>query len=177
MFAENMLKSILPLLFLIPLMSPAQESSGGHFPNNTIYISSLGQPENVLAINYERRLLTFKSISTFASIGAGHSIPDRYNGKAKWYEFPAGLSFVTGKTNHHFEFAAGYGVVKYYNRNIQRHNESVIKITGGYRLQRPNEKGISLRVALGPAFSSYWDGDYRASRTSASVSAGLGYAF
>ena len=172
-----MLKSILPLLFLIPLMTSAQEPSDGRFPNNTIYISSLGQPENVLAINYERRLLTFKNISTFASIGAGHSIPDRFSGKAKWYEFPAGLSFVSGKKNHHFELAAGYGVVKYYNRTVRSRNESVIKVTGGYRLQRLNAKGISLRVAVGPAFSSYWDGDYRASRTSASVSAGLGYAF
>jgi len=177
MFDKNMLKSIWVLLFLIPLMSNAQEPNGGGFPNNTIYISSLGQPENVVAINYERRLFSFNGISTFASIGAGHSIPDRYNGGAKWYEFPAGLSFVTGKTNHHFELAAGYGVVKYYNRAIQGHNESVIKVTGGYRLQRPNAKGLSLRLALGPAFSSYWDGDYRVSRTSASASAGLGYSF
>ena len=153
------MKKLFTILMLIPVLLTGQNEPNTKIdlPKKNIYGELHVGLFSQGVINYERQILSGKTVSWYGRLGGGYGgWLEPFSAEYGWGGLGA-ITMLTGKKNNHFELNAG-GFLGFEDRN----NEALIFpiFNVGYRYQKPeggfifraNAGIISLGLSFGYAF-------------------------
>ncbi len=154
------MKKLFTILMLIPVLLTGQNEPNTKIdlPKKNIYGELHVGLFSQGVINYERQILSGKTVSWYGRLGGGYGAWVEWGGNIGWGGLGA-ITMLTGKKNNHFELnAGGFLGIEAYTDMEEAFIFPIFNV--GYRYQKPeggfifraNAGIISLGLSFGYAF-------------------------